>query len=131
MRELGWRSGEARRTPNPERVDPGLREYLRAEVHPERVWAALEMAMTGANESARVSASKVLLDALAEPAGGCPECEARKVEAPHIEAKLLALLGRHEPERTRDLRAVVHKELAAIAEHVGVSQVEDRLVARL
>jgi hypothetical protein len=95
LRDLGKRSGEARRKPKPARVHPGLREYLRAEVHPERVWAALETAMTGANESARVSASKVLLDALAEPARGCPECAAREAAAPDIEARLLELLARH------------------------------------
>ena len=95
MAELGRLSAKARSQPNPARVHPGLREYLRAEVHPERVWAALEAAMLGSNESARVAASKVLLDALAEPARGCPVCEAREQEAPDIEKRLLELLARH------------------------------------
>jgi hypothetical protein len=37
----------------------------------------------------------------------------------------------HDPEWKRELRAVVHEELAALAEHVDVAQVEEQLVARL
>jgi len=48
-------------------VHESLRAYLKREVPPERVWQALEAAMLGNNESARVSASRVLMDALAEP----------------------------------------------------------------
>jgi len=55
-------------------VHESLRAYLQREVHPERVWAALEAAMLGSNESARVAASRVLVDALAEPRDGCPVC---------------------------------------------------------
>lgn len=65
------RGGKASGRPNPERVHPGLRAYLRAEVPPERVWQALEAAMLGSNESARVSASKVLIDALSEGRETC------------------------------------------------------------
>lgn len=93
MRALGSK-GKGRKAIDPERIHSGLREFLRAELHSERVWAALEMAMTGANESARVSASKVLLDALAEPSGGCLKCAARAAAAPDIEARLLELLAR-------------------------------------
>jgi hypothetical protein len=50
---------------------------------------------------------------------------------PDLEAKLLELLARSEPERKKKIRAVVHEELAAVAEHVDVAQVEEQLVARL
>jgi len=50
-----------------------LRVYLRENVAPSDVWAALKLAMEGQNESARVSASKVLMDALSEAGrDGCP-----------------------------------------------------------
>lgn len=67
MRELGRKGGRGRNGPKPERVNEGLRDYLKREVPPERVWRALETAMLGSNESARVSASRVLIDALHEP----------------------------------------------------------------
>jgi hypothetical protein len=66
MRALGKRSAESRRKPNPDRVRPSLRQYLVDTVEPSEVWAALKLAMEGANESARVQASRVLIDALAE-----------------------------------------------------------------
>jgi hypothetical protein len=67
MRELGRKGGRGRSKPNPERVHESLRSYLKREVPPERVWRALEAAMLGNSESARVSASRVLMDALAAP----------------------------------------------------------------
>jgi hypothetical protein len=54
-----------------------------------------------------------------------------ETNGPHVEAKLIELLARHEPERKRELRAVVREELAAVAEHLDVAQVEEQLVARL
>jgi hypothetical protein len=66
-----------------------------------------------------------------EAGGGASGGAARATEAPDIEAKLLALLPRSESERKRTVRAVVHAELAAVAEHVDVAQVEQRLVDRL
>jgi hypothetical protein len=66
MRVLGRASAKARRGPKPERVHESLRSYLKCEVAPAEVWAALKLAMEGQNESARVSASRVLMDALAE-----------------------------------------------------------------
>ena len=93
-RELGRRSGEARRRPNPDRVHESLRTYLQREVPLERVWRALEAAMLGSNESARVAASKVLMDALAEPRDGCPVCREREANAPDVKARLLELLTR-------------------------------------
>ena len=67
MKALGRAGGKARHGIKPKRVHRGLREFLRAEVDPAEVWQALKLAMEGANESARVSASRVLMDALAEP----------------------------------------------------------------
>jgi hypothetical protein len=64
-------------------------------VPPERVWAALEAAMLGSNESARVAASKVLMDALAEPRDGCRVCAELERNAPDIEKRLLELLARY------------------------------------
>lgn len=46
---------------------PTLRAYLRENVSPAEVWTALKAALEGQNETARVSASRVLLDALHEP----------------------------------------------------------------
>jgi hypothetical protein len=63
-----------------------------------------------------------------------PECAAREREAPDVEAKLIELLARHdrhEPERMEQIKAIVHEELAPLAEHVDVAQVEEQLVARL
>lgn len=100
MRELGRKSGEARRRPDPGRVPEGLRDYLRREVPPERVWQALEAAMLGSNEAARVSASKVLIDALSEGRGECQVCRDRDAEASGARAKLAALLlARADPDR--------------------------------
>jgi hypothetical protein len=94
-RELGRKSGESRRKPNPERVHESLRTYLRREVPPERVWQALEAAMLGNNESARVSASRVLMDALAENRDS-DETEQHKVDRQYAisgaKARLSSLL---------------------------------------
>jgi hypothetical protein len=66
MRELGRRSGEARRRgsaaklPEPERES--LRERLRDQLDHDAVIAATERALAGGNESARVSAVKFLAD---------------------------------------------------------------------
>ena len=67
MRELGKLSAKVRARPNPERVHESLRIYLKREVSPAEVWLALKAALEGQSEAARVSASKVLLDALHEP----------------------------------------------------------------
>lgn len=85
MKALGRAGGKARHKPNPERVHEGLRDYLKREVSPAEVWAALKLAMEGQNESARVSASRVLMDALAEPqerGDGCPRCAETRAELP-------------------------------------------------
>jgi hypothetical protein len=99
MRALGKASAKARRRPKAERVHESLRTYLKREVPPERVWHALEAAMLGNNESARVSASRVLLDALHEPEAGCPRCANREVEvadaAAEFERLVMNMAERH------------------------------------
>jgi Stress-induced bacterial acidophilic repeat motif len=69
MRELGRKGGKAGGEIKPERVPEGLRAYLQREVPPSRIWQALETAMNGQSEAARVSAARVLLDALSDPSG--------------------------------------------------------------
>jgi hypothetical protein len=98
MKALGKLSGKARRKPNRARAHPELGAYMLAEVHPERIWNALEMAMTGQNESARVQASRVVMDALsAARPEGCPTCRERHAEAPAVreraEQRLFALVA--------------------------------------
>lgn len=66
MRALGKASAKARSRPNPGRVHESLREYLRAEVPPAEVWQALKRVLEGGNESARVAAARVVMDALHE-----------------------------------------------------------------
>jgi uncharacterized protein with von Willebrand factor type A (vWA) domain len=52
-----------------------------------------------------------------------------------VQEKLIDLLSRHaegtETERKQQIRTAVHEELAPLAEHVDVAQVEEQLVARL
>jgi hypothetical protein len=80
MRALGRKGGKRAHGIKAERVHESLRSYLKREVPPERVWQALEAAMLGNNESARVSASRVLMDALAEPqTNECPHCSAEPI----------------------------------------------------
>ena len=70
-------------------VHEGLRSYLQREVPPERVWRALEAAMLGSNEAARVSASKVLIDALSEGRDTCPVCaKTAAVDVAEVRVKL-------------------------------------------
>jgi hypothetical protein len=131
MRELGRRSGEARRKPNPARVHPELGAYMLAEVHPERIWNALEMAMTGQNESARVQASRVVMDALsAARPEGCPTCREREQEAPALHAraeqKLFALVA-------ESIRAILSGNLehAPAFAALAADQLDDNLQARI
>jgi hypothetical protein len=95
MRELGRKGGKGRKVIDPARVNEGLRSYLKREADPSRVWEAIQRALEGSNEAARVSASKLLLDALYEPAvDACPACAERETNAERVEAKLLDLLAR-------------------------------------
>jgi hypothetical protein len=130
LRELGKRSGEARRKPNPDRVHEGLRSYLQREVSPSEVWAALKLAMEGQNESARVGASKVLMDALSEPRDGCPKCAEREREAPNVaeeaERKLGGLV-------VTCIRAILTGDLETAPgfARVAADQLDDDLQARI
>ena len=126
MRELGRRSGRARRKPNPERVHESLRTYLRREVPPERVWQALEAAMLGNSESARVAASRVLMDALHEPERDSEVDRAKAgAEAREALARELAKRARHhEHEQVRDAL----DELAAELERRAVDEHPDLVV---
>ena len=69
MRELGRKGGRA--TPKAKRPDAqrqSLREFLRREVDPARVWAAIEAGLESGNDRDRLAASKLLLTELYEPA---------------------------------------------------------------
>ena len=69
MRELGRLGGRA--TPKAKRTDAQretLREFLRREVDPVRVWAAIEAGLESGNDRDRLAASKLLLAELYEPA---------------------------------------------------------------
>jgi hypothetical protein len=86
MRELGRRGGTAHRRgvvvqlPAPERLS--LRETLRDDLDHELVMTAIERALAGSNESARVAAVKFLADLELYRKDGdeCPECARRKSE---------------------------------------------------
>jgi hypothetical protein len=69
MRELGRKGGRA--TPKAKREDAQrqtLRDFLRREVDPARVWAAIEAGLESGNDRDRLAASKLLLTELYEPA---------------------------------------------------------------
>ncbi|HKB20347.1 MAG TPA: hypothetical protein VKC65_04975 [Gaiellaceae bacterium] len=91
-RDLGRRSGEARRKPSPERVHPGLREYLKREADPAEVWLAIQRALQGGNESARISGAKLLLDALHEPHQQQDDTAEREAISERATEKLEALV---------------------------------------
>lgn len=67
MRELGRASARARAERRQPSGTQSLREYLREQVDPAPVWAGLEAAVQGNNESARVAAVRVLAQELYEP----------------------------------------------------------------
>jgi hypothetical protein len=71
--------------------------------------------MLGNNESARVSASRVLMDALAEPlADGCPRCANLDTEMKHVRERLDRLIL-DRLERVKMARSkVAEKELGAL-----------------
>jgi hypothetical protein len=118
MRALGKLSGERRRQPSPERVPESFREWVRREgPPPERIWQALETAMEAQSESARVSASKVLMDALAEPSdssGGCRICAQRKAEMPAVRAKLDRLIAARAATAIEARAQLIEDELGAV-----------------
>jgi hypothetical protein len=102
MRELGRRSAKARSKPNPDRVPASLREELR-KLDPAIVRGAIEQALAGNNESARVSAVKLLadVDAFGRKDNLCSRCgmtpEDYDAEAHGARERLIALVeGRAE-----------------------------------
>jgi hypothetical protein len=69
MRELGRKGGRA--IPKARRADAqrqSLREFLRREVDPAAVWAAIEASLASGNERDRLAGAKLLLSELYEPA---------------------------------------------------------------
>jgi hypothetical protein len=118
MRALGKLSGERRRQPNPERVPESFREWVRREgPPPERIWQALETAMEGSSESARVAASKVLMDALSEPSdssGGCRICAQREAEMPAVRAKLDRLIAGRAASAIEARAQLIDEELGTV-----------------
>jgi hypothetical protein len=90
MRELGRRGGRA----NPKAKRPGaqresLREFLRREVDPARVWAAIEAGLESGNDRDRLAASKLLLTELYEPAA---EREREQADVANARAKFASLI---------------------------------------
>jgi hypothetical protein len=80
MKELGRLGGRAiskARRKDPERQT--LREFLRREVDPARVWAAIEAGLESGNDRDRLAASKLLLTELYEPAA-----EQRRVQETEV-----------------------------------------------
>jgi hypothetical protein len=68
MRELGRLGGRA--TPKTKRADgrrETLREFLRREVSPADVWAAIQSGLASANDRDKLAAAKLLLGELYEP----------------------------------------------------------------
>jgi hypothetical protein len=98
-------------------VHESLRTYLRREVPPERVWQALEAAMLGNNESARVSASRVLMDALAEPEQD--KDEQRKADFGRAGAEARQYLAEQLDRRAHVLKAADVQQVRSVLEEVA------------
>ena len=118
MKELGRRGGKASGGTKPEQVPASLRDELR-NLDPKVVRAAIEQTLAGGNESARVSAVKLLADVDAFRKDGedaCPRC-AKFTAAASAEAqeKVWTMISRYvelsvraelrTPEPTEALRA--------------------------
>jgi hypothetical protein len=112
-RELGRLSGKRRREPNPKRVPASLREELRS-LDPAIVRGAIEQALSGSNESARVSAVKLLADVDAfrkDDEAGCPRC-AKFTEAASKESqdKVWQMVSRLVEGAVEDVFGTHHSE---------------------
>jgi hypothetical protein len=117
-RALGRASARARARPNPDRVHPSLREFLRREVPPSEVWAALKLALEGGSESARVSAARVLIDALHT------EQEDRSME---LQIKTAAEeFHRKMAERVERIRVIDAARRTAALEPLGLAELADK-----
>jgi hypothetical protein len=76
MKELGRKGGKASGAAKPEQVPASLREEL-GNLDPKVVRAAIEETLAGANQSAKVSAVKLLADVDAfrkDESDSCPRC---------------------------------------------------------
>jgi hypothetical protein len=108
MRELGRRGGRA--TPKAMRPDAqreSLREFLRREVDPARVWAAIEAGLESGNDRDRLAASKLLLTELYEPAAE----RQREEETEAARARERVLVRMEEILRRRVLAGLVERGL--------------------
>lgn len=129
MRELDRRGGKASGGVKPEQVAASLREELR-KLDPSIVRGAIEQALAGGNESARVSAVKLLADIDAFSKDGDEEDRARAMAKAGAEARAhlareLAQRARvHEQDQVRDLI----EELAAWLEAEAVDEHPDLVV---
>jgi hypothetical protein len=82
MRELGRLGGRAiPKAKRPDAQRQSLREFLRREVDPARVWAAIEAGLESGNDRDRLAASKLLLTELYEPAAERQREEAEAARA--------------------------------------------------
>src|SRR5512132_4002679 len=95
------RGGAARREAI--KSNPNLRDYLRQAVSPAEVWVAIKAALEGNSEAARVSASKLLIDSLAEPAHERKQENWVREAAEAFDRKFAARLER---QRQIDLRGL-------------------------
>jgi hypothetical protein len=112
QRELGHRGGKSRRkgvaAQLPETERRSLREFLRDGLDHETIKTAIERALAGGNESARVAAVKFLADLELYKKGGDEEDRAREIAKANAEAaarfdELIARKARaHERGQVRD-----------------------------
>jgi hypothetical protein len=112
MRELGHRGGRSRRKgvaeQLPEAKRQSLRQHLRETLDHETIKAAIERALAGGNESARVAAVKFLADLelyRKDDSDGCPRC-----------AKLTAAASAESRER-------INEWIARLVEHAVRAEV--------
>jgi hypothetical protein len=131
MRELGRLGGRA--IPKAKREDAqreSLREFLRREVDPARVWAAIEAGLESGNDRDRLAASKLLLTELYEPAADQKrEREAEQEEARQALTNRLEGLAGRAVLRTLVERGVIRPRGAAGQSFEGVVMFDLRELA--
>jgi hypothetical protein len=118
MRELGRLGGQSSGRVKPESVPQSLREELRT-LDPKIVRGAVEQALTGGNEAARVSAVKLLADLDVYGGKECPVCaKTAAIDMGEVRAKVDRLIA-------RDAAALA----AAQVEERAEQQAQERLAA--
>ncbi len=133
MRELGRLGGRA--IPKAKRADAqpeSLREFLRREVDPSAVWAAIEASLASGNDRDRLAGAKLLLSELYEPAAERQREEeteaasararlARRIEELSARRALITLVERGliRPGGGRPFTGVVMFDLRQLAEWAG------------